>query len=166
MKLLRSNCLNKLFHLIRVLISRFCSSKCTLIWVLLFSAQTCSLKKYTISRLRNATLNVKMVEYAKKPNSNPGISIMNFLRDDFGIRVRSVENPQTGSQKYGKILPIDERLRKDFIFYLTKEHNIYSLGRFATWRQLLLDDVVKDVAVIENFLSESSSYNLSLHTKN
>ncbi len=110
--------------------------------------------------------NVVIAEYAKKPNSNPGISIMNFLRDDFGIRVRSVENPQTGSQKYGKILPIDERLRKDFIFYLTKEHNIYSLGRFATWRQLLLDDVVKDVAVIENFLSESSSYNLSLHTKN
>lgn len=110
--------------------------------------------------------NVVIAEYAKKPNSNPGPSIMHFLRDDFGIRARNIKDPKSGSQKYGKILPIDERLRKDFIFYLTKEHNIYSLGRFATWRQLLLDDVVKDVAVIENFLSEGSSYNLSLHTKN
>lgn len=54
-------------------------------------------------------------------------------------------------QQYSKILPIDDRWRKDFIMKASREYNIYSLGRFATWRPgLLLDDVVNDVRVISN----------------
>lgn len=52
--------------------------------------------------------------------------------------------------KYAKITPIDESVRKRFIMWASSEHQVYSLGRFATWRPgLLLDDIVNDVRVIQ-----------------
>lgn len=57
-------------------------------------------------------------------------------------------------QKYAKILPIPEDERKRFIMWASDEHGIYSLGRFATWRPgLLLDDLVKDVRIIQRIIS-------------
>lgn len=55
-------------------------------------------------------------------------------------------------QKFGKISPINEQLRHSIIYNLTKQFGIYSLGRFSCWRQIMLDDVVKDVKKIENLL--------------
>lgn len=55
-------------------------------------------------------------------------------------------------QKYGKVVPIEEGLRKEFIYSMTKDYGIYSLGRFATWRQLLLDDLVDDLGVIRDII--------------
>jgi hypothetical protein len=49
---------------------------------------------------------------------------------------------------------------------LTEEHNIYSLGRFATWRQLLLDDLVKDIGVIEKLIDGNHLYNNVLENVN
>lgn len=58
--------------------------------------------------------------------------------------------PETVWQERMKILPIDEGVRKQFIMWATDEFNVFSLGRFATWRPgLLLDDVVKDVRAIQ-----------------
>jgi hypothetical protein len=60
---------------------------------------------------------------------------------------------------YQKILPIDEDVRKSFIVWATRQHNIYSLGRFATWRPgLLMDDVVHDVRVIQRLALGGSDY--------
>ena len=62
-------------------------------------------------------------------------------------------------QKYAKILPIDEDIRKKFILWASEEHGIYSLGRFATWRPgLMMDDVVNDVRVIHRLINGGSSY--------
>jgi hypothetical protein len=62
-------------------------------------------------------------------------------------------------QKYAKILPIDEDVRRAFILWASQEHNIYSLGRFATWRPgLLLDDVVNDVRVIQKLIANGSAF--------
>lgn len=55
-------------------------------------------------------------------------------------------------QKFGKISPIDEQFRHSIIYNLTKQHGIYSLGRFSCWRQIMLDDVVKDVKSIERLI--------------
>jgi hypothetical protein len=56
-------------------------------------------------------------------------------------------------QPYAKIIAIDENFRKSTIMELSKDHNLHSLGRFATWRPgLLLDDVVNDVRVIESII--------------
>ncbi len=69
------------------------------------------------------------------------------------------------SQKYGKIEPINEELRKQFIFEMTTKYNIYSVGRFATWRQLLLDDVVEDIQHVEKFIRASSDYARLMHSQ-
>ena len=65
--------------------------------------------------------------------------------------------------KYGKLLPIEEKVRKEFILYLTQQYNIFSVGRFATWRQLLLDDIVDDINVIDNMVGDN--YLIQLHSK-
>jgi hypothetical protein len=57
-------------------------------------------------------------------------------------------------QDYGKIVPIDDYERQKFILWATDQFNIYSLGRYATWRQILLDDVMKDIDVISRFISQ------------
>lgn len=68
---------------------------------------------------------------------------------------------KTKRQEYGKLLPLsaeDDKLRRAFILAMSDQHNIYSIGRFATWRQILLDDVVHDVQVVERFITERSAY--------
>lgn len=53
------------------------------------------------------------------------------------------------SQRYGKIVDVDSAWRKHTLLNLTTQFNVYSLGRFATWRNILLDDVVHDISVIK-----------------
>ena len=110
----------------------------------------------------SVTGNVVIAEFIKPP-LNSGPSIMTALREDFGIQPRRLSPIKQSEMKYGKLLPIDEYTRKSFILWATQEFGIYSLGRFATWRQLLLDDVVKDVNVIDGFLN--NTYKRKLHEK-
>jgi hypothetical protein len=56
------------------------------------------------------------------------------------------------AQEYGKILPIEDQARKNLIVNLTTVANVYSVGRFATWRNILLDDVVQDAHVVKRLL--------------
>lgn len=63
---------------------------------------------------------------------------------------------------YAKILPVPDDERKEFIYEASLKHNIFSLGRFATWRPgLLMDDLVHDVRKIEGWLNGRSHYNLA-----
>lgn len=73
----------------------------------------------------------------------------------FGLSADSLLPLEAVSQRYGKIAPIDERSRKMIIVTLTNEHNIYCLGRFATWRNILLDDVVGDAGAIKQLIHAS-----------
>lgn len=60
-------------------------------------------------------------------------------------------------QRYGKIRPLEnDRLRKQAIYTATIKHNMYSLGRFATWRNILLDDVVDDIAIIKQMIAHGA----------
>jgi hypothetical protein len=75
-----------------------------------------------------------------------------------GLPFGSAEVIDCKEQKYAKILPIDEEVRREFIMWASREHNVYSLGRFATWRPgLLLDDVVNDVRVIQRIAGRQAS---------
>ena len=74
----------------------------------------------------------------------------------FGVTLPPVSAMERVEQKYGKIAPIGDAQRKELLFRLTHEHNIYSLGRFATWRNILLDDVVNDIAVIKRLLKSDA----------
>jgi len=58
-------------------------------------------------------------------------------------------------QKFGKIIPIDNKIRQNIITDLTLKYGIYSLGRFATWRpKILLDDILEDIFVIRRLIEE------------
>lgn len=78
----------------------------------------------------------------------------------FGLRMEECELLEAVEQKYGKIAPVDDAVRKQVLFRLTHEHNIYSLGRFATWRNVLLDDVVDDITSIKRLLKANNAYDV------
>jgi hypothetical protein len=61
---------------------------------------------------------------------------------------------QDFQQENGKMVAIDEHERKNFILNATIQHNVYSLGRFATWRNLVLDDVFTDINKIKLLINE------------
>lgn len=85
------------------------------------------------------------------------MEIFQSLENDFGIINVDIYNFKESRNKYGKIKDIDNRKRKEFIKFLTDEYNIYSLGRYATWRNILLDDVHDDILVIKKLI-ESNGY--------
>jgi len=81
------------------------------------------------------------------------------VRLAFGINIeRDCDAVDRASQEFGKIVPLSAEDRKRILFSLTHDHGIYSLGRFATWRNILLDDVVNDIAVIQRLLRSAASY--------
>lgn len=59
-------------------------------------------------------------------------------------------------QKIGKFNPLEENYRKQLMYDITTALGIYSLGRHATWRKILLDDVVNDIKRIESMLKTSA----------
>jgi hypothetical protein len=107
-----------------------------------------------------------IIEYAEEPSKYLDEQVQEVVRS-FGIYVReSVQcwtSPELKHQKYGKLLPMDEGARRSFILAMSDRYNIYSLGRFATWRQILLDDVVHDVSIIRNFIRERSAFSRQRH---
>lgn len=74
------------------------------------------------------------------------------LYDAFGMTRGIGEFIDETKQPLGKISPIDEAWRKQFILWASQQHGIYSLGRFATWRNILLDDVLHDISVIRKLI--------------
>ena len=73
----------------------------------------------------------------------------------FGVSPLLLGEVERGSQEFGKIEPLADAARKATLYQLTTQRSIYSLGRFATWRNILLDDVVKDIAVIKRLIRAS-----------
>lgn len=74
------------------------------------------------------------------------------LFDAFGLIGTPTALDRT-NQRYGKIAPVDEMWRRNFILGATLQRQVFSLGRFATWRNLLLDDVLHDIAVIKRLIT-------------
>jgi len=78
------------------------------------------------------------------------------LRDAFGVCPMDLKEVETTKQSYGKIAPIDNGKRCAAIARLSQDFNIFSVGRFATWRNILLDDVVKDAAIVKRLIRASA----------
>jgi hypothetical protein len=60
-------------------------------------------------------------------------------------------------QKQGKLISPSPKIARDFIFEATAYHGVYSLGRFSTWRQILMDDCVEDCESIQRMI-ETGNY--------
>lgn len=71
----------------------------------------------------------------------------------FGLDPNSITQRDTGSQTFGKITPLDAPARKSLLHRITVDFGIYSLGRFATWRNVLLDDVYEDFFKIRQMMA-------------
>jgi hypothetical protein len=106
------------------------------------------------------TGNRVIVEYATEPDGADYRQDLAAVRKDFGLPFggTSITLHAPKRQEYGKLLPVDDRARQEFILAMTDEFRVYSVGRFATWRQILLDDVVNDVRVVESMITQRSHY--------
>ena len=76
-----------------------------------------------------------------------------ILQQDFGIKAFEDTETTINTMKYGKLIEHKGKEIKDFIIHATNEHNIYSLGRWGTHRQILMDDVVHDLKIIGKLIN-------------
>lgn len=95
--------------------------------------------------------NKLILEYNQEPWQAQE-DVLTVLNSDFGIDSK-VSELNVKKQKFGKISKIDDDIRKEFLYFLTREYNVYSLGRFATWKQIILDDVVDDANKIMKLIN-------------
>ena len=106
------------------------------------------------------TGNLLIAEYVDKGGKIEGSS---DLFEAFGFYEDECELLDAARQSYGKIAPINDAWRRDFILRASSRHNVYSLGRYATWRpSVLLDDVLKDIYVIKKLIG-GDGYARSMH---
>lgn len=75
----------------------------------------------------------------------------------FGIHQNNLCNEQNYIQNDGKIVDMDDSVRKSLIMELTEKFSIYSLGRYATWRNITSDVLLDDLPKIAGFMKLSDS---------
>ena len=107
------------------------------------------------------TGNKMTLEFAHEPR--PAMYAAHYLDLLFPQYQIIAHSFKTRKQEYGKIIPIDEHERQRFILWATDHWGIYSLGRYATWRPILLDDVINDIKVINKFIAQRNAYQRSIH---
>ncbi len=84
------------------------------------------------------------------------------IRESFGLSSPLSFGPFTSEQ--GKIAPIDDSARKNFMLRLSMDFNIWSLGRYACWRpSVLLDDVYDDILKIRSMMG-THNYDIRRNT--
>lgn len=108
------------------------------------------------------------IEIAKDREGIPDSQLTSAFygaRMRLGLEDAKFSEPVFKRQQYAKIKEVPEDTRKRFMIWATDKHNVYSLGRFATWRPgLLMDDVVQDVRKIQSMAH--SGHNYGMRNKN
>jgi hypothetical protein len=105
-----------------------------------------------------------IVERMKGPLDNVSSiasSDISYVCSSFGIDPAGIKPIERVDQKFGKIVDIPRADREAILHRLSNNFNVFSVGRFACWRNILLDDVVKDIEVVKRLMS-ASAYNKSL----
>jgi hypothetical protein len=75
----------------------------------------------------------------------------------FGLHQDYLEDKESYVQDNGKIIDMDDSIRKHLILELTEKFSIYSIGRYATWRNITSDVLLDDLPKIENLMKLSNS---------
>lgn len=79
-----------------------------------------------------------------------------MVQDTLGLPNKNPEPSEwCVCQKIGKFHPLEENYRKHLMYEITSSFGIYSLGRHATWRKILLDDVACDIDRIKSMIRTS-----------
>lgn len=84
------------------------------------------------------------------------MKMVHCIKDVFGLSGAWEVGSFNFKQVIGKFEPLDEEYRKQLMYDITTALGIYSLGRHATWRKILLDDVVHDIECIQSMMKTSA----------
>lgn len=80
-----------------------------------------------------------------------------LIPESFGIpKSFWVEFSGLSNIKNGKIIPPNNKERLKYIMWLTDQHNIFSFGRFATWRPLRTDHLLEDINIIRRIINSKT----------
>lgn len=89
-----------------------------------------------------------------RPAPGEELMVARYCAERMGLHHSQVGAVVVKEQRYAKILPIDEEVRRRFVMWASEEKGVYALGRYATWRPgLLLDDLVNDIRVIQRLIA-------------
>ena len=103
------------------------------------------------------TGNMLIIESTAQVTSREAMKVIN----DFGLYGMTHTFGQHVVQQFGKFIPLDDVKRKKLMFELTRDFGVYSLGRHATWRKLMLDDTPHDLDVIQRLI-EVDEYDIRI----
>lgn len=83
-----------------------------------------------------------------------------YIVKQFGIHPNQcdLDSVEVVDQKYGKIVDMPKDMRQAVLYDMTVNHDVFSIGRFATWRNLLLDDVADDLKKMDSLI-HATDYN-------
>lgn len=120
------------------------------------------------------TGNVLIIESKEKINEPiEGAMIGNKMEDyikfevfdSFGLYNVNAEHVlKNHKQTMGKLTKINDSERRVQIYNMSHNHDVYSLGRFALHKNILLDDVAKDIYVIKSMINDDS-YGISTRNR-
>lgn len=81
--------------------------------------------------------------------------VCQILRRAFGIpkKISADIDWKHHTHKHGKLMSTDEEERQAAIYNLTLECNIFSLGRYAVWRPIRADHLIKDIKIIKTLIN-------------
>lgn len=102
-----------------------------------------------------------IIESMSEINTSMYLEVLTSLGINFG----DIDNEKNFMQPNGKLTEATDGSNKKFIHNLTVNHNVYSLGRFALHRNILLDDVLEDCYVIRRMISQDT-YSQQLERSN
>jgi hypothetical protein len=110
------------------------------------------------SRLYRVTLTGQdlILEFAGNGPVNIDFELKHFVYPAFGLSDCDLGPMVFGTQEYGKIAPVADEVRKGFMYEATQQLRVFSVGRFAIWKNILLDDVYDDLFQIRRMIEQSN----------
>lgn len=133
-----------------VIVEQYRVPHCDLFQTIYFPGHDLSVYRASI------TGNTLIIEAMALPNSPSETTVsrrqLMHVCSAFGLVWQELEPITSKRMEYGKITPVADGLRKAALMRLTAEHRIFSIGRFATWRNILLDDLPNDIKVIKSLM--------------
>jgi hypothetical protein len=140
------------FHSSQIRVEKYRVIDADVFQTIYFPAPNCSVYRASIT---GDELMIEMVKGLKQESWE-----FSAVLRAFGITSGDVVQVASKEQTLGKIVPLPEDIRKSTLLNLTTKHNVYSLGRFATWRNVLMDDVYDDYFKVRRLMKIKNGYDL------
>lgn len=106
-----------------------------------------------------------IIECQDRPLSSVPVDVFHA----FGLIPSDLYDEQNYTQENGKIVEMDDTIRKKVLIELTEKYRVYSLGRYATWRNITSDVLIDDLSKIASMMKMSPSarkYSMTLEATN